>query len=97
LRDSGGGYRWGAEGIRANSIISGPIEGMKRLIPGASALDRVRRTVPLNRLGQPQDIANLALFLASDAASYITGAVIPCDGGHALVGSGMIMQAAMGG
>lgn len=91
---------WGAEGIRVNSIIPGPIEGtegMKRLTSGAGALDRVRRTVPLNRLGSPQDIANLALFLASDAASYITGAVIPCDGGHALVGSGMIMQAAMGG
>jgi NAD(P)-dependent dehydrogenase (short-subunit alcohol dehydrogenase family) len=91
---------WGAAGIRVNSIVPGPIqdtEGLKRLTSGEGALERVRRTVPLNRLGQAQDIANLALFLASEQASYITGAIIPCDGGHALIGSGMILQAAMGG
>ena len=40
--------------------------------------------VPLRRFGTPDDIAHLALFLASPFASYISGAVIPCDGGGAL-------------
>jgi 3-oxoacyl-[acyl-carrier protein] reductase len=38
-------------------------------------------TVPLNRLGLPRDVANVALFLASDESSYVTGQVIYCDGG----------------
>mgnify|MGYP002777214646 CR=1 FL=1 len=90
---------WGALGIRVNSIAPGPIdgtEGLKRLTAGPGAVDRVTRAVPMNRLGQTADIANAALFLASPAASYLTGAVIPVDGGQSLIGSGMVLQAAMG-
>lgn len=90
---------WGAHGIRVNSIVPGPIdgtEGMNRLTQGPDSKEKVRRTVPLQRLGTPDDIGMTALFLASDAASYISGTVLFCDGGHALVGSGMILQAAMG-
>jgi 3-oxoacyl-[acyl-carrier protein] reductase len=51
----------------------------------AAVLERMQNTlasiVPLNRMGSPQDVANLALFLASDESSYITGQVIYCDGG----------------
>ena len=47
--------------------------------PGA--LEATLDTIPLGRLGQPQDIANLALFLCSDAASFINGALITIDGG----------------
>ncbi|MCU0755730.1 MAG: SDR family oxidoreductase [Xanthomonadales bacterium] len=89
---------WGPHGIRVNSIVPGPIagtEGLKRLTQGPDSVAKVVRTVPLNRLGQTHDIGHSALFLASPAASYVSGTVLFCDGGHALVGSGMILQAAM--
>jgi len=80
---------WGAEGIRINSIVPGPIadtEGLKRLAPGDDALQAMADRVPLKRLGRIDDIARMALLLASDWGSYITGAVIPVDGGLGLTG-----------
>jgi NAD(P)-dependent dehydrogenase (short-subunit alcohol dehydrogenase family) len=78
---------WGAEGVRVNAISPGPIgetEGVKRLM---ARNDEERQAavqrVPLLRLGSVTDIANLALFLASPHAGYVSGAVIPCDGGGA--------------
>jgi len=80
---------WGAEGIRVNSIVPGPVEGTTGLAKLSS--DRARasmaRRVPLGRLGRLQDIAAMALFLGSDDASYITGALIPVDGGISLLGA----------
>jgi NAD(P)-dependent dehydrogenase (short-subunit alcohol dehydrogenase family) len=79
---------WGSAGIRVNAISPGPIgdtEGMRRLSPqGADAAEMMRKAVPLQRLGTVEDIANVAMFLASSAAGYISGAIIPCDGGGAL-------------
>ena len=75
---------WGGDGIRINSVIPGPTEeteGMARLAPTPERMQAVVRGVPLGRLGKKQDVANLALFLASPWADYITGAVIPVDGG----------------
>ena len=76
---------WGPAGVRVNAISPGPIagtEGMKRLAPQGEAGDAlVRAMVPLGRMGTPGDIANLAQFLGSDAAAYVSGAVIACDGG----------------
>jgi NAD(P)-dependent dehydrogenase (short-subunit alcohol dehydrogenase family) len=84
---------WGPEGIRVNSIVPGAIsgtEGIARLAPGAtsadSAADPVVRTVPLRRYGTIEDIAAMALFLASDRAAYVSGAVIPVDGGWGVTG-----------
>lgn len=80
---------WGVDGIRINSIVPGPIadtEGLKRLAPTGATLDAMAQRVPLKRLGSIDDIARMALFLASDWGSYITGAVIPVDGGLALTG-----------
>jgi NAD(P)-dependent dehydrogenase (short-subunit alcohol dehydrogenase family) len=79
---------WGFHNIRVNAICPGltsGTEGLDRLTPAndpgrASAI----ATVPLGRLGTTDDIAALAMFLASSAASYISGAVIPCDGGAAI-------------
>jgi NAD(P)-dependent dehydrogenase (short-subunit alcohol dehydrogenase family) len=83
---------WGPVGIRANCITPGPTddtEGMRRLAPTEEARQRVLRSVPLKRYGTKDELADLALFLCTDAAAYITGAVYVCDGGSSL-GRGML-------
>lgn len=80
---------WGADGVRVNSIVPGPIaetEGIRRLAPTPEALRAMEESVPLGRMGTTQDVADLALFLASAQASYITGTIIPVDGGSSLHG-----------
>jgi len=84
---------WGAEGIRINSIVPGPIdgtEGMKRLAPTDAVRAAVKNSVPLQRMGSSDDIANACLFLSSEYASYITGAIIPVDGGWVQAGAGIM-------
>ncbi|MCZ2087884.1 MAG: SDR family oxidoreductase, partial [Burkholderiales bacterium] len=80
---------WGSHGIRVNSIVPGPIEGTTGLAKLASddARARMAERVPLGRLGRLNDIAAMALFLGSEDASYITGALIPVDGGISLLGA----------
>ncbi len=81
---------WAGEGIRANLITPGPIdgtEGMRRLAPTAELRAAAIASVPLGRMGTKQDIANAALFLSSDAAAFITGSEIVCDGGQRMTGS----------
>ena len=87
---------WGEDGIRVNSIVPGPIEdteGMKRLAPTPELLEAVTESVPLSRLGTASDIGKAAKFLASPFADYVTGAVIPVDGGWSLGGSSQLMDA----
>ena len=82
---------WGPEGVRINSIVPGPIddtEGMKRLAANQQVRDTLTRSIPLRRFGTKDDIAELAIFLASGSASYISGTVMVCDGGQSLLGSG---------
>jgi NAD(P)-dependent dehydrogenase (short-subunit alcohol dehydrogenase family) len=82
---------WGGAGVRVNAITPGPIagtEGMERLSGGPEGSARVARTVPLGRLGTVEDVAEAVLFLCTDAASFITGAVLVCDGGWSLGGLG---------
>ncbi len=86
---------WGGVGVRVNAISPGPIEGtegMDRLAPGEEVRARLAKAVPLQRLGTRDDIAQLALFLASDAASYVTGTVVVCDGGQSLLGSALLQN-----
>jgi len=81
---------WGAAGVRVNVIAPGPVddtEGMRRLAPTEEARRRAIESVPLGRFASKDEIADLALFLCSDAAAYITGAVCVCDGGQSLLGS----------
>ena len=84
---------WGPQGIRANCITPGPTddtEGMRRLAPTEELRERTIASIPLRRYGTKDELADLALFLCSDAASFITGAVYVCDGGQGLVRSGYI-------
>jgi len=77
---------WGRKyGIRVNAIAPGPIErtgGADRLWESKEAADRTLHSVPLGRLGTPEEIAELAYFLFSDHAAYINGEVITMDGGQ---------------
>jgi len=82
---------WGAQGVRVNAVVPGPIdgtEGMRRLAPSAAMRDAARDSVPLRRLGTPEDVGNACLFLASELGSYVSGAVLPVDGGWLLSGAG---------
>jgi NAD(P)-dependent dehydrogenase (short-subunit alcohol dehydrogenase family) len=88
---------WGPAGVRVNVIAPGPVddtEGMRRLAPTAEARRAAIQSVPLGRFATKDDIAGLALFLCSDAAAYITGAVCVCDGGQSLLGSRNFLAAA---
>lgn len=80
---------WGFHGIRVNGIAPGPIEdteGMKRLLP-EPLKEKMTKRIPLQRFGRIADIENAALFLCSDAASYINGVTLVVDGGHWLMGT----------
>ena len=82
---------WGRMGIRINSIVPGPIdgtEGMARLAPNESVRQRVIDSVPLGRLGKPEDIGHACLFLGSSLSSYISGAILPVDGAWSQAGCG---------
>lgn len=75
---------WGRYGIRVNAIAPGPIEdteGMQRLVP-EPIKERLKKNIPLRRFGRIADIETAAVFLSSDAASFINGAVLVVDGGH---------------
>ena len=89
---------WGPEGVRVNSIAPGAVddtEGMRRLAPTPEIRERFTRGVPLQRFATKDEIADLALFLSSDAAKFITGSIVVIDGGQTLAGLGMNMMAAM--
>jgi NAD(P)-dependent dehydrogenase (short-subunit alcohol dehydrogenase family) len=78
---------WGAAGVRCNIIAPGPVdgtEGMARLAPTPEVRERVTRGVPLGRFADIGEVADLALYLASPAAAYVTGAVFTIDGGSSL-------------
>ena len=80
---------WGRYGIRVNAIAPGPIEdteGMTRLVP-QPIKDRLQKQIPLGRFGRIADIEKAAVFLCSDAASFINGVVLVVDGGHWLTGT----------
>jgi NAD(P)-dependent dehydrogenase (short-subunit alcohol dehydrogenase family) len=75
-----------AHGITANAIGPGWIETSinAALLRAPEARAKVEATIPLGRIGRPEDIGPLVAFLCSDAASYITGAFIVVDGGYTL-------------
>ena len=78
---------YGPDNIRVNAIAPGLIKTdfAKALWTDPERLARVSDMLPLRRIGDPNEVAGCALFLASEAASYITGSVINVDGGSAIV------------
>ena len=74
---------WGKYGIRANAICPGLIKTKfsEALWSNEAMLKYYLKQTPLGRIGEPQEIANLALYLASDASTYSTGAMFMADGG----------------
>jgi peroxisomal 2,4-dienoyl-CoA reductase len=83
---------WGRYGIRVNAIAPGPIadtEGMKRLVP-EPIKEKLKQRIPLGHFGLIKDIENAAIFLCSDAASFINGAVLVVDGGHWLAANRLV-------
>lgn len=86
---------WGEDGLRINSVAPGPIagtEGMARLTPNQAAVDELTRSIPLGRYGDALDIADLVVFLASEAARNITGALLISDGGQSLSAADVEMR-----
>lgn len=78
---------WADRGIRVNAVAPGTIrtERVKRLPEepgGAEYLAEIERMHPMGRLGEPGEVASAIVFLASDEASFITGVVLPVDGGY---------------
>lgn len=90
---------WGPQGIRINSIAPGAVddtEGMNRLAPTPQARKAITAAIPLQRFATKDEIADAVIFLCSDAAKYITGTVLVCDGGQSLGAYGAIMKSALG-
>ena len=80
-----------AKGIRVNVISPGPVETpLVAVVHDQAIRDAWGRFVPMGRYGQPDEIAAAALFLSSDAASYITGQVLAVDGGF--IGGGLVSK-----
>jgi 3-oxoacyl-[acyl-carrier protein] reductase len=82
---------YGPDGITANAVAPGIIETPQSLDPVNSlrpeGVAAVAPTVPLRRVGRPEDIAHLYCFLASRESEYLTGQLIIADGGWSLVGT----------
>ncbi len=83
---------WGRYGIRVNAIAPGPIEdteGMRRLV-AEPIKEELRQHIPLGRFGRIEDIEKAALFLCSDAASFINGVILVVDGGQWLASNKLL-------
>ena len=96
LATAGLAAAYGPKGVRVNAISPGTtltgrvqeglaVEAKMTGTPETELLARQQAKIPLRRAGTPEEVAQVALFLASDAASYVTGAIIPMDGGAAAV------------
>ena len=76
---------WSSAGVRVNSILPAQVVNPsleKRMAADPTLQTRFLSGIPRGRMGQPNDIQGLAVFLASDASNWITGAIIPMDGGN---------------
>jgi NAD(P)-dependent dehydrogenase (short-subunit alcohol dehydrogenase family) len=89
---------WAGHGVRVNAILPAQVlnPGLEKRIAESPALkDRFLSGIPRGRMGHPDDIKGLSVFLASDSSNWITGALIPMDGGNlAMNGGGSVRHIA---
>jgi meso-butanediol dehydrogenase/(S,S)-butanediol dehydrogenase/diacetyl reductase len=73
--------------VRVNVVIPAVVEtpATEGMLADDNARKSTEKLIPMGRVGQPEELANAILFLASDQASYITGATLPVDGGRSAV------------
>jgi NAD(P)-dependent dehydrogenase (short-subunit alcohol dehydrogenase family) len=82
---------WGRYGIRLNAIAPGPIPttgAFSRLLPAEEIAERQRKKIPAGRFGTPEELAELAAFMVSEASDWMRGEVVTLDGGEWLRGAG---------
>ena len=82
---------WASRGVRVNAILPAQVVNpslQARMDADPTLEARFLRGIPRGQLGRPDDIKGLAVFLASDASSWITGAIIPMDGGNLAMNAG---------
>lgn len=82
---------WSGRGVRVNAILPAQVMNpglAERIQADPNLAGNFLRGIPLGRFGQPDDIKGLAIFLASDASAWITGALIPMDGGNLAMNAG---------
>lgn len=77
----------GPDGVRVNVVIPAVVEtpATAGMLADDNARNSTEKLIPMGRVGQPEELANAILFLASDQSSYITGATLPVDGGRSAV------------
>ncbi len=73
------------KGIAVNAVAPGPFESKMMAATLDAFGDQIRETCPMKRIGEPEDMAGIAIYLASRAGAFVTGAVIPVDGGIAFL------------
>lgn len=75
---------YGVAGVRINAILPGPIDTplLRRVLFSEEAIQKYAELNPMGRIGKPHEVANVAAFLASDEASYVTGGIYLVDGGQ---------------
>ena len=76
---------WARAGVRCNAVVPGAImtDPTKAILPDEQAQAYMESLIPMRRIGDPEEVANAIVFLASPLASYITGVLLPVDGGRA--------------
>ena len=82
---------WAGRGVRVNAILPAQVVNPsleKRMAADPAMKDKWLSGIPRGRMGQPEDIQGLAVLLASDASSWITGTLIPMDGGNLAMNAG---------
>jgi NAD(P)-dependent dehydrogenase (short-subunit alcohol dehydrogenase family) len=82
---------WAGRGVRVNAILPAQVVNPsleQRMADDPVLRDKFLSGIPAGRLGEPEDIQGLAVFLAADASRWLTGALIPMDGGNLAVNAG---------